>query len=90
MRERNQTPTPDRCLSVRQLARYWRCAPARVRQLARRGVLRGFLLGKALRFSPEAVAEAERLLAAPATGARWVRRDTGIDPTVAALLGGQP
>jgi hypothetical protein len=80
--------TPDRCLSARELARYWRTAPARVRQLARRGILRGFLLGRALRFSPEAVREAERLLAAPVAGGRRVRRNSGISPAVVALLEG--
>jgi hypothetical protein len=81
--------TPDRCRSVRQLARYWRVAPKRVRELARRGILRGFQVGRALRFTPEAVAEAERLLAAPVAGGRRPRRDRGIDPAVTALLGGE-
>jgi hypothetical protein len=76
----------DRCLSPRQLAAYWRCAPARVRALARRGILRGFQLGRAMRFSPEAIREAERLLAAPAAGGRRVRHDRGISPAVIALL----
>jgi hypothetical protein len=56
--------------------------------LARRGILRGFVLGRALRFTPEAVAEAERLLAAPVPGGRRARRDVGIDPAVIALLQG--
>jgi hypothetical protein len=55
--------------------------------LARRGVLRGFQLGRALRFTPEAIREAERLLAAPVAGGRRKRRADGIDPAVAELLG---
>jgi hypothetical protein len=75
-------------VSVRQLATYWRCAPKRVRDLARRGILRGFLIGRAMRFTPDAIAEAEKLLAAPAAGGRRARRDTGIDREILALLGG--
>jgi excisionase family DNA binding protein len=80
--------SPDRCFSVRQLARFWRCSPARVRQLIRRGVIRAFIIGKAVRISPEAVAEAERLLAAPVAGGRRKRRDDGVDPAVAEVLEG--
>jgi hypothetical protein len=78
--------TPKRCQGVRQLARYWRCAPKRVRELARRGILRGFQVGRALRFTPEAVAEAERLLAAPPAADRRRKPNPGIDRAVAALL----
>src|SRR5438046_2169157 len=79
--------TPDRCRSVRQLAAYWRCSPARVRQLIRRGTVRAIILGRAVRISPVAIAEAERLLAVPAARGRRVRRCDGIDPEVAELLG---
>jgi hypothetical protein len=82
---------PDRCLSVRQLACYWRCAPARVRQLVRRGILRAFVVGRAVRISPEAVAEAERLLAPPVAGGRRRRApDRGIAREVLRLLEGDP
>jgi len=79
---------PARCRSVRELARYWRCAPGRVRVLVRRDVLQGFLIGRALRFTPEAVAEAERLLAAPVVSGRRRRVHDGIAPEVVALLNG--
>lgn len=77
-----------RCLSVRQLAIYWRCAPRRVRELVRRGMLRAFALpgSRRLRISPDAVEECERLLSADVTRTRRRREPTGIDPEVARLL----
>jgi excisionase family DNA binding protein len=64
----------SRCFSVRQLAKYWQCSPARVRRLIRRGVVQAFLVGRAARISPEAVREAERMLAAPVSGRRRTQR----------------
>jgi hypothetical protein len=76
-----------RCYSVRQLARYWRCAPARVRKLIRQGVVKTFQLGRYLRINPEAVAEAERLLApAPARVQRKRTRNLNISPRVDSLV----
>jgi len=86
MPEPELAPPLDRCLTPRELARRWRTSPARVRQLIRRGVLRAFVLGRRVRIPPEAVAEGGRLLAAPVTGGRRKRADTGIDRDVAALL----
>jgi excisionase family DNA binding protein len=78
-----------RCLSVRQLAAYWRCSPARVRKLVRRGVLRAFLVGRAVRIPPDAVREAERILAAPVTCGRRKRPGhRGILWEIAELLDG--
>lgn len=89
----NATPATDaeladRCRSVRQLARHWRCAPKRVRDLIRRGLLQAFQLGQAVRISPEAVTEAERLLAVATAKPRKRRQPGGIDPSVLALLEG--
>jgi len=82
-----QRESLGRCLSVRELARYWRCSPARVRRLIRRGVIHAFLVGRAARISPEAIREAERLLAAPVTGGRRARRhNDGISREVLELL----
>jgi hypothetical protein len=81
--------TPGRCCSVRQLASHWRCSPKRVRDLIRRGVLQAFVIARAVRITPEAVHEAERLLAAPTAGVRR-RRDNGIDREVAELLESNP
>jgi hypothetical protein len=76
-----------RCLSVRQLARYWRCAPARIRQMIRRGLLEAFLIGRAVRISPDAIREAERQFAAPVSGGRRKRsRNDGIAREVIELL----
>ena len=77
---------PDRCRSIRQLARHWRCAPSRVRQLIKRGLLHAFAIGKSVRITPEAIAEAQRLLAVPAATARRKRQVDGITAEVAALL----
>jgi excisionase family DNA binding protein len=76
------------CRSVRQVARYWRTSPVRVRQLVRRGILRAFMLGRSVRISPEAIAEAERLLAVPVAGPRRQRVADGIAPEVVSLLNG--
>jgi hypothetical protein len=74
---------------VRQLARYWRCAPARVRALIQRGQVRAFQAGRALRIAPDAVREAERLLGAPVAGGRRRRPvDRGILREIAELLDG--
>lgn len=82
------TDTPDRCLSVRQLAHRWRVAPKKVRALIRRGLLQGFTLPigrREVRISPEAVLEFERRAAVlPAAPRR--RRVEEIDPEVAAML----
>jgi excisionase family DNA binding protein len=83
----NATDRDGRCFSVRTLARYWRCSPARVRELARRQILRAFKVGRSLRFSPAAVHEAEALLTPTLPQGRRPRRDSGISPRVEALLG---
>jgi hypothetical protein len=77
---------PDRCRSVRQLAAYWRTSPARVRAMVRGGLLRAFVVGKAVRIPPEAIVEAERLLAATPATVRPKRTRSGISPAVAKLL----
>lgn len=86
----DDNPSPNepfgRCLSVRQLAHYWRCSPARVRRLIRRGSLQAFLIGRAARISPEAIREAERLLAAPAASRRRPRCQHGIPREILELL----
>jgi hypothetical protein len=87
------TPSPDptddddRCYSVRRMARRWCCSTWRIRDYARRGILRGFMVGRAMRFTPEAVAEAEERLAAPASRPRRRRVSTNIDPRVRMILG---
>jgi hypothetical protein len=84
---------PARCLSVRDLARYWRVAPAKVRQYIRRGLLVAIDFGspgcRRLRITPEAIRECERLLAVQARPPRRRRQPDGIDPEVAELLGGE-
>jgi hypothetical protein len=75
-----------RCYSVRSLAKFWMVSPARVRDLARRRILCGFMLGRAMRFRPEAVMEAEERLAAPSPRGRRSRRAPNISPEVQALL----
>jgi hypothetical protein len=76
-----------RCYSVRQLAHHWRVAPARIRAMVRRGFIRAFLIGRSVRIPPEAVSEAERLLAVPVgSGNRRRPSDAGIDPEVLAFL----
>jgi hypothetical protein len=77
----------DRCFSVRSLAKFWRVSPTRIRDLARRRILNGFVVGRAMRFSPEAVREAEERLSAPAGRVRRQRRDDTISPSVRAMLG---
>jgi hypothetical protein len=53
----------------------------------RRGILRAFVIGRAVRVSPEAVAEAERLLAAPVPGGRRRQApDHGVAREVLKLL----
>jgi hypothetical protein len=89
-----ETRDSDRCLSVSELARYWRVAPAKVRDYIRRGLLSAIDFGsrgrRRLRITPEAVRECELLLTAPARRPRRPSRPPGgIDPEVAALLGGE-
>lgn len=83
--------TPDRALSVRQLARRWAVSPRKVRDMIRRRIIRAIDVGtgrRQLRIVPEAIAQAEeRLSVLPATPRRRRRAD-GIDPEIAALLDG--
>jgi hypothetical protein len=79
--------TDDRCFSRRSLARYWRVSLRAIDDLVLRKILRGFRIGRAMRFSPDDVAEAEERLAAPAGRSRRRRAPTNIDPRVSALLG---
>jgi excisionase family DNA binding protein len=87
----NATPDPteetDRCYSVRRLARYWCCSTTRIREYVRTGVLRGAMIGRAMRFTPEDVAEAWERLTAPTSRKRRRRAPSGIDPRVRTLLG---
>ncbi|OAI54008.1 hypothetical protein AYO44_03760 [Planctomycetaceae bacterium SCGC AG-212-F19] len=84
--------TPDRCLSVRQVAAHWRCSPRKVRALIRRGLLQAFDLGmggrKQLRIAPEAIRACEMLLSPPAPAPKRRRQPDGISETVRALLDG--
>jgi hypothetical protein len=76
-------------MSVRQLAAYWRCSPKRVRDLVRHGIVKAFVVGRSVRVAPEAVREAEQMLAARPAGKRRKRRDAdAIAPEVAKLLEG--
>ena len=77
----------DRCFSRRTLARYWKVSLRAVDDLARRGILKGFRIGRAMRFDREAVAEAQERLAAPAGRKRRRKVSAVIDPRVVAILG---
>jgi excisionase family DNA binding protein len=76
----------ERCLTPRELAQRWRCRPAAVRGLIRRGVLPAIQLGGRVRVPPEAIRQAEQGLLAvrPRAG----RRQERVDPEIAALLAG--
>jgi hypothetical protein len=79
---------PTTSLSVRELARRWRCAPKKVRAFIRRGTLRAFDIGcgrPELRIAPEAIAEAEQQRLAVKPPLRRRKREQ-IDPGVAKLL----
>jgi excisionase family DNA binding protein len=86
----NTKMTPDtgtnRCRSVRELAHYWKTSPKRIREMVRRGTLRAFVVGSAVRIPPDAVAECEQRLAAPGPRVRHKRQTGGISPDVVALL----
>src|SRR5262245_11438761 len=75
------------CYSVSALAKHWHCSPRRVREYVRRGILSGFMIGRAMRFSPDAVVEAQERLAAPASRPRRRRVTSEISPTVRSILG---
>jgi excisionase family DNA binding protein len=77
-------PALDRCMSVGQLARYWRCRTATVRQMIQDGRLAAIHIGDRVRITPAAVAAAEAGLA---VRPRVRRRRERIDPRVAAMLG---
>jgi hypothetical protein len=49
-------------------------------------LLHAFLIGRAARISPEAIREAETLLAAPAARGRRARRQQGIPREIIELL----
>jgi hypothetical protein len=79
----------DRCLSVRQLARYWRVSPRKVRALIKRRIVDAIDLGgkrHELRITPEAVQKAQRRLAANPPIASPRCRQPEIDPEVSKLL----
>ena len=76
---------PLPCLTVRELARRWRCRPAKVRSMVRRGLLEAIQLSGRVRILPEAIREAEH--GPLAVRPRKVRqRREKIDPEIAALL----
>jgi hypothetical protein len=83
--------SPTNSLSVRQLARRWRCAPKKVRAFIKRGILPAFDIGtkrSELRISPEAVRVAEQGVLAVKQPPKRRKREQ-IDPDVAALLAGE-
>lgn len=82
------TNPPDKSLSVRELAAYWRVSTRKIRALVKRGLLQAIDLGTVgrtqLRITPSAIAECERRLAVRAAAPR--RRRETIDPEIARLL----
>lgn len=76
-------PLPH-ALSVRELARRWRCRAATVRAMIRAGTVPAIRIGDAVRITPEAIAAAEAgvLAVRPATR----RRRVTIPAEVARLL----
>lgn len=88
LRERRQPELERAALSVRGLARRWRVAPKRIRQMIRRGVVAAICLGDkrgTLRILPESILAAEQRMTASPPRAR--RRREKVDPEIAALLG---
>lgn len=65
------------CLTVVELARYWRRRPSAIREKIRKGELRAFTLDGHVRISPEEVAryEAEHQIATAKPKKRAPRRD---------------
>lgn len=76
------------CLSVRQAARYFGVAPAKVRRWIKRGLLRAIDVGESrheLRIPPDAIREFE---VGRAVGKSATRQSVGsqIDPEILVLL----
>ena len=46
--------------TIAQLAQRWQCSPDAIYDMVRRGGIESFRVGKAIRFSAEAVAEYEK------------------------------
>lgn len=82
-------PEVDRCLSVRELARRWSVAPAKVRAMIRRGQVEAFNIGQSgrsqLRITPEAVKTAEQRLKVQKP---MQRRRHQFDAEIEAILAG--
>lgn len=76
------------CLSVRQAARYFGVAPAKVRRWIRQGLLQAIDVGerrRALRIPPSAIRDFEVRAAVRSTAKK--PRASDIDPEIVALLG---
>ena len=87
--EQQDSEILDRCLSVRQLARYWGVSPRKVRALIRLRIVEAIDLGgkrKELRITPDAIQKAQRRLAANPPVATPRRRQPEIDPEIWKLL----
>jgi excisionase family DNA binding protein len=77
-------PQLYRCLTVRELARRWRCRPSTIRSMVRRGVLPAMQLNGRVRITPEAIRAAET---GPLAVSPIRRRRVGkVDPEIAKLL----
>lgn len=74
-----------RCLTIRELAKRWRCRPATIRQMVRLGTLQAITITGSIRITPEAIRAAEVGQLAVKPPRR--RRAERIDPEIRKLLG---
>lgn len=49
----------DTSLTVKELARRWRCRPSTIRTMIRRGSLPAIVIGRSIRITPESILAAE-------------------------------
>ena len=74
----------DRSLTPRELARRWRCSPARIRRMVASGQLPAISIDGRVRITPEAIVAAERGPLAVRPRQRKARER--IDPEIVRLL----
>ncbi len=75
----------DRCLTVTELSKRWRCRVTKIREMVRRGTLAAINVGKrGVRITPEVIREAEQKTLAVKPKTR--RRREYVDPAIAAIL----
>ncbi|HMF17421.1 MAG TPA: helix-turn-helix domain-containing protein [Gemmataceae bacterium] len=73
------------CFTICELARRWRCRPATVRAMVRRGVLQAIQLGGRVRILPEEIRNAEQKTLAVKPAKRRPRQEK-VDPEIARML----